>query len=247
VSVGPSAIWLDCDAGSAERLVPHLERYVINEDVTITDRTPDMGALFVTGPDSAARLAQIGIAPESLRRFDLGARPGFVLAVPRDDLAERWSRLREGGFHPAGSETWEALRIEGGLPIYGVDVTDENLVQEVRRTKTAVSFTKGCYLGQEPIARLDAMGHVNRELCSLRLADSPIPPRGARVVAAPDASEPVGTVTSAAFSFGRESPVAMAILRSSASAVGTEVYVRSDTEPGRGVTTRATVFWEPGM
>ena len=70
---------------------------------------------------------------------------------------------------PAGSEVWTALRIEAGLPVFGVDISDDNLAQEVGRTKTAISFTKGCYLGQEPIARLDALGHVNRELRSLRL------------------------------------------------------------------------------
>ena len=84
------------------------------------------------------------------------------------------------------------------MPVYGVDLTDENLAQEAGRTASAISFTKGCYLGQEPIARIDAMGHVNRELRSLRIAGEAIPSAGARVFSDAAASAAVGTITSAA-------------------------------------------------
>jgi tRNA-modifying protein YgfZ len=263
VSVGPSALSLDADAGSAERLIPHLERYVINEDVTIADRTQELGPLFVTGPESNGRLTRLRIEAGALanlehteldiaglrvcvRRFDIGAGPGFVLVAPRNAVANLWDRLLTAECRPAGSEVWNALRIEAGLPVYGIDISDENLVQEVRRTKTAVSFTKGCYLGQEPVARIDAMGHVNRQLCALRLADGPVPPRGDRVLAKPTGGEPAGSVSSSAFSFGSGSPVAMALLRSTISAPGTEVYVQSGSEQAGTATTRATVFWAPG-
>jgi folate-binding protein YgfZ len=132
------------------------------------------------------------------------------------------------------------LRIEAGLPIYGVDLTDENLAQEAARTGDVISFTKGCYLGQEPIARIDAMGHVNRELRSLRISGDSIPSPGARVFSDAAGSAAAGTVTSAAFSFGSNSPVAMALLRSSAAKPGTPVFVEVD-----GSLTPATVFWSP--
>ena len=62
------------------------------------------------------------------------------------------------------AEAVEIARVEFGTPFYGQDITTENLPQEVNRDKTAISFTKGCYLGQETVARIDALGHVNRLL-----------------------------------------------------------------------------------
>ena len=61
-------------------------------------------------------------------------------------------------------QSFAAFRIDVGFPVYGIDLTDDHLAQEAARTAKAISFTKGCYLGQEPIARIDALGHVNREL-----------------------------------------------------------------------------------
>lgn len=259
VDVADTSLWLDADFGSADRLVPHLERYVINEDVTIADRTADWGQLLVAGPEGAGRLARLGIdvaelinlghitgdlsgTPVRVRRFDIGPHRGYALFLPRHQLADCWDRLREAGVRPAGSEVWTALRIEAGLPVFGVDISDDNLAQEVGRTKTAISFTKGCYLGQEPIARLDALGHVNRELRSLRLVGKTAPQTGARVFSDAAASSPVGTVTSSAFSFASNSPVAMALLRSNASACGGQVFVESsDTAMA------ATVFWHPTL
>ena len=111
---------------------------------------------------------------------------------------------------PAGSEVWTALRIEAGLSVYGVDISEENLAQEVGLMITAISFTKGCYLGQEPIARIDALGHVNRELRSLRITGE-VQCRRRGLGFFPDAAgrdARVGTISSSGFSFGSNSPVA---------------------------------------
>jgi folate-binding protein YgfZ len=257
VDVAESVLWLDADPGSAQRLVPHLERYVINEDVAIADRSADWGELLLTGPKIEDHLARLGIdvaaianlehrgcellgTPARIGRFDVGPHRGYTVVTRRDQLADCWNRLRELGAHPAGSAVWNALRIEAGLPVSGVDITVDNLVQEVGRTQTAVSFTKGCYLGQEPIARLDAMGHVNRELRSLRLAGDTVPLAGARVFSDATASHPVGAITSAAFSFASNSPVAMAVLRSNSGVCGAQVFVEK-----RENTVAATVFWLP--
>ncbi len=259
VDVADSSLWLDADPGSAERLVPHLERYVINEDVTIADRTADWGELLVTGPEAADRLARLGIdvaalgnlnhivrewsgTPVRVRRFDIGLHRGYALCMRRDCLADCRERLREAGVRPAGSAVWTALRIEAGLPLFGVDISDDNLAQEVGRTKTAISFTKGCYLGQEPIARIDALGHVNRELRSLRLSGETVPQTRSRVFSDAEASSLVGTVTSSAFSFASNSPVAMALLRFNASACGSQVFVESSDRP-----IAATIFWHPAI
>ena len=251
-----SSLWLDADAGSAERLLPHLERYVINEDVAIADRSAERAELLAIGPEVAGRLARLGInvdgldnlehragqlAGASVRvgRFDVGPHRGYAIFAERSRLAACRQSLVEAGLRAAGAEVWSALRIEAGLPVFGVDVSDDNLAQEVGRTKTAISFTKGCYLGQEPIARLDALGHVNRELRGLRLAGGSIPAPGSRVFADVAGSAVVGTVTSSAFSFSTNTPVAMGLLRSNASACGKQVFVEGNPP------TAATVFWYP--
>ena len=130
-------------------------------------------------------------------RVDWLSQPGYVVCVTTDVVAKTWTRLTDAGILPAGAAAFHTLRIETGFPWFGVDVTDENLPQEVGRTENAVSFTKGCYLGQEPIARLDAMGHVNRELCVLRFESDVLPESGAAIHAVDDDRE-VGKITSAA-------------------------------------------------
>lgn len=160
-----------------------------------------------------------------VRRVDLLGTPGYLLAAPRPALGELWTQLTTAGVQPAGSLAFEPLRIEAGFPLYGRDITEDNLAQEVARTSRCISFTKGCYLGQEPIARIDALGHVNRELRRLHLESGPIPSAGDKVLSA-DGQE-AGTITSAALSFADDRPVAFALLKSKFVAAGTMVQVRT--------------------
>jgi folate-binding protein YgfZ len=258
IEAGDDGLRLDAGPIRVERLVAHLERYVINEDVTVADASLERGELLVMGPSAAATIAPLFAGVDRLgplehlevdgawgagrvSRRDVGSCPAFVLWTSRETLGELWDAVRQSGARPAGSAAWSTLRIEAGLPIYGVDLTDDNLAQEAGRTSTAISFTKGCYLGQEPIARLDAMGHVNRALRSLRIAGEAVPTAGARVFADAAGSATIGAVTSTAFSCESNSVVALALLRSSAAAPETQVFV--ETASGLAA---ATVFWQPG-
>jgi folate-binding protein YgfZ len=256
IEAGLASLRLDAGPVTTERLMAHLERYIINEDVAVADRTSQWSELLVMGPaaaDSLSFLADVGglavsahvdvetaMGPTRIARRDVGSGPAYVVGAPGASLGQLWEAVSASGASPAGTIAWEALRIEAGLPIFGVDLTDENLAQEAGRTQSAISFTKGCYLGQEPIARLDAMGHVNRELRSLRIESACVPPPGARVFSDADRSTVVGTVTSAAFSFGSECAVALGLVRSSVSAPGTRIFVEIDS-----AIVPATVFWFP--
>jgi hypothetical protein len=252
------SLWLHPLIANVENLVAHLERYVINEDVQIADRTQEFGGLLVLGPFAAERIEALGArvsglanlqgcsnetlgSPIHVRRFDVGPIPGYAIRIGRDILTRLWVRLIESDVRPAGSQVWTALRIEAGLPVYGVDLTNDNLAQEAGRTQTAISFTKGCYLGQEPIARIDAMGHVNRELRSLQVAGDAIPMAGDEVVSDQVSSQNLGAVTSGAFSYGRQAGVGMAMLRSKFANPGSAVFVESD-----GRMHSASVFWPAG-
>jgi len=126
------------------------------------------------------------------------------------------SAARDAGVQEWGDDEYEAARIAAGVPRLGLDVDAKTIPQEASLERDAVSFTKGCFLGQELVCRLDTRGHVNRYLRRLTVAQGASAPRGAEIVAGDKA---VGTVTSAAGSV----------------ALG---YVRREIEPPAEVTLR---------
>ena len=204
-----ASLWLDTVAGQGGAIISHLDRYLIREDVQFVSHS-DRGELFITGPHAAQLLMlDEGLPPSGhvaresfglpfdIRRVDLFGQPGFLISLPRAGVETVKLSLLAVGCVAGSSELFESLRIAAGFPLYGIDITDENLAQEVARTPQCISFTKGCYLGQEPIARLDAMGHTNRELRRLRFAPGAQPTPGTKLLAA-ETDDEVGVLTSVA-------------------------------------------------
>ena len=204
-----TSLWLDTVNGQEMVIVPHLDRYLIREDVQFVSHS-DRSELFITGLHATqllmldeglspyGRVARESFGhPFDIRRVDLFGSPGFLISLPHAALDTMKSSLLAVGCVAGSSELFESLRIAAGFPLYGIDITDENLAQEVARTKQCISFTKGCYLGQEPIARLDAMGHTNRELRRIRFAPGSQPTPGAKLLAA-ETDDEAGVLTSVA-------------------------------------------------
>jgi folate-binding protein YgfZ len=174
----------DGAAGQAEKLISHLDRFVIGERIEFRNRSQDWIDLLLAGPQAEQFLTSLGlpIPAESLahqqatldshslgvRRVDWLPLPSFMLNFAVEALPTIEARLLSAGATQVSEEAWEMARVEAGYPLYGRDITEDNLPQEVQRTAQAISFTKGCYLGQETIARLDALGHVNRVLTGLK-------------------------------------------------------------------------------
>ena len=102
----------------------------------------------------------------------------LLLSVPAAAVVSVWEALCGAGAVPAGEAAWQSLRIESRTPVYGLDITADNLPQEVDRNDLAISFVKGCYLGQETVARIDALGHVNKLLRGVQFAGSEVPEPG---------------------------------------------------------------------
>ncbi|MFM9965495.1 MAG: YgfZ/GcvT domain-containing protein [Planctomycetaceae bacterium] len=244
------SLWLESVAGSAATLLPHLDRYLITEDVQFTDRSAEFMELLIAGPQSTEFLERLGLHPvttlplyghmaigpidsfpvRSIRRVDWLDSPTWLLLISRDKSEAVQRTLPEFGLQSANADEFHARRIAAGFPLYGIDITEENLAQEVGRTELAISFTKGCYLGQEPIARIDAMGHVNRQLCRVELSSGPLPTPGTPILDKPTPdSKQVGAITSSAGT--SESAVALAYLRTAHSRSGTQVFV--DGHEGR--------------
>lgn len=194
--------WLDTDADYGPRLADSLARYKIRVKAEIDDRTTSSGLLSIIGAaGQSSPLVSIPTVWGELQGTDLLGAASDVRqelhALPAE--VERWD-----------PERFEAFRIEQGVPRMGVDLDDKTIPQEAFLDRDAVSFTKGCFLGQELVARIDSRGHVNRYLRRVRVAGTDVPPHGASIVAG---DKEVGAVTSAAIVPGEDRVVALAMIR----------------------------------
>ncbi|HEX9052988.1 MAG TPA: folate-binding protein [Anaeromyxobacter sp.] len=188
--VEEDGVLLVLDAGAAAEARPHLERFVVMDDVTFEDLSASLRVLPVLGPEAAARLG--ARAPH--RRISNGRRgaPAIDLLLPPADADALRAALVAEGARALDVQALEALRILGGFARFGADMDATRLPMEAGLTRAAISFTKGCYTGQEVVLRATARGHLQRGLVQLALPPSAGP--GTPLVAA---GQEVGTVTSA--------------------------------------------------
>jgi len=202
------------------RVIEQIRRYIISDQVEIEDVTEETSAVAVEGPRAAAALAALG-APVpaadyghlpwgefTVAAISLTGQPGFRFFLPVAEIAALASRLETVGVVPATPEDARLVRIENGKPRYGEDIRDTSLPQETQQMH-AVSFTKGCYLGQEIVERIRARGHINRKLERLELEATEPPAPGTKLAVEGGEAE----VTSALYSPALEKVVALAYVR----------------------------------
>ncbi|MFK7817593.1 MAG: folate-binding protein YgfZ [Planctomycetaceae bacterium] len=202
VFAGETSHWLETSTSGLDELLKHLDKYLITDDVEFKQRD-DLQQILVTGPDAVGRVAaavqaeeainpltQVSVGDLCLRRVDCFNEPGILIAGKEEAIAPVRSSLNAIDC----GETYEAVRVEAGFPLYGTDFSADHMAPEVGRIKQAISYKKGCYLGQEPIARLDALGHVNKSLCPVESIGAEAPAVGSAITNAD--GEEVGTFTS---------------------------------------------------
>ncbi|MCA9079188.1 MAG: hypothetical protein KDA58_01465 [Planctomycetaceae bacterium] len=218
-------------------LLKHLQLYLLGLDAEIHDLTTTYTLSCLCGPKVPERWAsqwparlpcEVNLVTE-LREsrtlmacVDLLLPNCWLIVTPSEQQAELAAKLQAAGIDAVRSEVFDLLRIEAGFPWSGRDVTEEHLAQEAARTKQAISFRKGCYLGQEPIARLDAMGHTNRELRILQLTGEHPALTGAIVR---DGDKDVGVVTSCSVSSTHRDTVALSVIRVKSAEPGASLMV----------------------
>jgi folate-binding protein YgfZ len=228
--------WLVCEGGFGEQLAASLNRFKIRVDATVEVR-PDLAVLVVrgTGAVEAARAAGLPVPDEQFAhvphetvrvvRTPWPGGDGVDMIGSAGHLAAAEHALVEGGARQLDGDGYDAVRIAAGIPRQGAELDGSTIPQEAFLELDAVSFTKGCFLGQELVCRIDTRGHVNRYLRGLRAIAGARPPLGAEVVAG---EKVVGAVTSVAD--GPDgAPVALA-------------YVRREIEPPVEVALR----WDGG-
>ena len=208
-----------------EKTLERLDHFLISEKVYFEAADSAFAIIAVQGPaagDLLSRLAgqtldlgpyehvEVVIAGEPVRVIHRreGGVAGFHCWTAAAHGAALWAAIADVAV-PVGMQALDTLRVEAGIPWYGRDV-DETLIFPETRLEQLVSFTKGCYIGQEVVARVKYRGHINRGLSGLVLEGDRVPAAGARVVAA---GKEIGRVTSAVRSFALGRPIALGYVR----------------------------------
>jgi folate-binding protein YgfZ len=279
-----SEILLDLDIHQAAATTSGLSEYIFSEDAKVEDLSSSWHRLALHGPAAAAHLAAVLGQPAwtlgpgraarvtiagtevTVARRDLLAEVGLELLLPRTGVEAVWDLLLRGGqasvdrIRPVGWHAFNIARIEAGAPLFNIDFDSTCLPHETGVLHDRVSFTKGCYLGQEIVARMQSLGRPKREVVGLRfeplgnsapqipaavnsstggdLARSRVLPEAGSSVHALEGTgqeavfgEPVGQVTSSTFSpMLGAAPIALAMVRSSHSAPGTRLAAADEGE-----------------
>lgn len=213
---GESGLELEIAADQYDKLLTHLNRYIIMDDVELVPLGEEQGSegvpqtgIGLTGPLADEVLERVGLPAMAqamtgksvewngwelriLRNYGLLA-PHYEFFLPAAGLAKLWPCLRAAGADPVGSASLEAFRIAEGIPLYGVDISERDLPHETSQMR-ALHFNKGCYLGQEIVERIRSRGNVHRHLRPLELAGG-VPAAGTEMTLDGAA---VGQITSAA-------------------------------------------------
>jgi len=252
-----NSIYLDFWEFLKDRVLAHLRRYLVADEVEIADPSDQWHMLSVQGPQVPALLNELfGHEPlpsqpmqHGMVHFDGSpicvveanhfGEPGFDLVISTSAVTHVAQRLTDNGkkFSAAwvGEEAQEILRIEAGVPRCGVDFTEDNLLLEVG-LDNAVSFTKGCYLGQEVVERIRSRGHVNKKLVGLALYGHE-PAAAGDAISAGDKG--VGNITSSVHSPAWGRPIALGYVQKDCWAPGTELLVKHS---GAAVTATVVEF-----
>ena len=230
---------LSVERDLAAPLAERFDTLVFSEDVQAKDLTADLTIIGVHGP-SAARMIQAATGasvielvnqydnltsePLTIVRDDAFGVPGYDVWVPAHDVPAVRARLSDAGAAPASDDTSETLRIEAARPRFGIDMNSETIPLEAGIEDRAISFTKGCYVGQEVIIRVVHRGHgrVARRLVSILLSGATIPARGSKIQVG---ARGVGEITSATASPKHGSPLALGYVQRDHAVPGTELTI----------------------
>ncbi len=200
------------------QLAETLEKFIIMDDVTLTDETGRYGTLALQGPQTAQLIrelapnvdfnaltdlsgidTQINSIPCTITKKPFAHTPSADIRVERKDLEPLWhflaEKTRSAGGGPVGYKALNALRLEAGIPWFGYDFGDKQIPHEAGLQDSHISYTKGCYTGQEIVERVRSRGQVNRRRVSLRFSNGNQPPAAGTILTAD--SKEVGAVTSA--------------------------------------------------
>jgi len=246
---------LDFEPGLTAAVSERLEKYIIADDVQIVDMAPHYGLLSVQGPRAGAIVTGLGLMAEQpvkpfnfvkitettwgelyLMNHSRVGTSGFDLFIPTAALGAIAEKLlvtaKSIGAVFCGWEAFETARIEAGIPRFASDMDESNIPLETGLENGAISFNKGCYIGQEVISRIRTYGQVTKALRGLRLDNNwkSIPIKGDKLF---HGEKEVGYITSAVFSSTLNSNIALGYVRKEVNQVGNELTLRNAEREGQ--------------
>jgi len=248
----PDGILVDTGDSPASKVKDALDRFVITEDVQIRDATRDLVQITIQGPSSGPAIGEaLGVELEGLKPLghkilgpstivsrDRSGQGGYDIILPNEEAEAVWNGflLKTGdmGVRPIGSKAMEMLRLEAGYPRYGIDIDDNTIVLEAG-FRDAISFTKGCYMGQEVVARATHIGRVNKQLVRLEI-EARDPPSARSKLKSNDVE--AGFITSAAFSPGLGKVACLAYANRDFAKEGARLAVEQEDGPISAVVTK---------
>jgi folate-binding protein YgfZ len=233
ILIDADAIWLTMESSNVSRLLRSLEPMIVMEDVISEDLTARFGSIELLGPHAPATLEKWLGEPLNLERtYDhretskcrriFRDELGYTVWVDSDKANIAVEEIAAAGATVIDEAVWNIIRTESGLPIYGTDIDETTTLPELG--ERGISYDKGCYIGQEVVARIKYIGHVNRRFMGFALEGS-IPAAPHSVVRS--GGKDVGTITTSVLSPGVGKAIALGFVGRSAAVAGTNVELVS--------------------
>jgi folate-binding protein YgfZ len=213
------SLMLDTEPETREKIFEHLDRFIIADDVTLEDATDSIATIAVEGPRAADLVERLGLSSEVAAKFSLSGGGGYLIFVPVSERAHIIAELESAGAVAVDRQSFDVVRIEHGKPRYGQDLSERFLAQEANQSQ-ALSFSKGCYLGQEIVERVRSRGQVHRMLMPIEIEGTAVPEAGTKFG---DATGTIAEITSAALSPRLGKVVALAYVRADKAKPGAEI------------------------
>ena len=232
--------------GMADTLAEEIDRFIIMDQVEVVDETENSFCFGLFGPSSRDILSEAGMGELSLEEHGHAmsgdvvvarelwtGEDGYLLMGPRENADSVWRSLSDAGAKPAGVAAFESLTLEAGVPLFGKDMTSAVNPMQAGLEEKAIDFEKGCYIGQEVIAKIKYLGQVNRGLVGLKVSGETTPEAGAAVYFD---EKKIGSITRSAYCPTVNAVLAFSYLPRTQMEPGTEVRVAC-----RGDDAKATV------
>jgi folate-binding protein YgfZ len=236
---------VDTDRSQIEKILAVFHRYIIMDQVEITDDSEQITAIGVSGPRSGAISQAAGInipAMEALQlstsqctcqgdrlectvvRREDAPHETYEIWIAAKDAVKLWQALVAGGARPVGSEALEMQRVVAGIPAYGLDIRERDLPQETGQTR-ALNFSKGCYIGQEIVERIRSRGNVHRTFTGFVFEGIARGAAGSKIVTGEKEAGEITSAVSLSSGGNSERTVALGYIRREADTPGREVLV----------------------
>jgi tRNA-modifying protein YgfZ len=235
VRVCKNAVLLDIDINAVQQVCDHVSSYIVMEDVQIVNRTDSTHWIWCVGPQTK-NISIEGVELHPLPLELLGIEGVAIMDSP-ENIHSVWEKLLSSGCKPLGWYALNMARVERSAPLFLIDFDTNNLPHETSLLSSRVRFDKGCYLGQEVIARMESLGKPKQQLVQIQMQSDDLPISGAQIwIDNSTSGTPAGVVTSSAMSpMGGAVPAVIAMVSKKCYAKGTTVFMHVGTSVVEGI------------